>query len=86
LAIACDNASNMNTMLDHLSQDLENKGVYFDPFNQRVRCLAHIINLAAKNALENFHASGFDNVDVILESEDTPDNLNNTIYKVNCKI
>lgn len=67
----------MDTMLNKLSKSLENQGVFFDPYNQRVRCLAHVINLAAKKALENLHASDFDD-----EEEDTESNLNNTVYKV----
>lgn len=72
----------MNTMLDKLSDGLVNQGVYFDSYNQRVRCLAHIINLAAKSALESLHASVSDDVNKILESVDTTNKLNNVMYKV----
>jgi len=75
----------MNTMLNNVSLDLKTKGIDFDPYNQRVRCLAHVINLAVKSALESLHASGFDSVEEVLESEDNESNLNNTIYKVNCR-
>lgn len=82
MAIACDNASNMNTMLEKLSESLADQGVFFDSYNQRVRCLAHVINLAARSALENLHASGFDDINEILESEDTTSKLDNVMYKV----
>lgn len=72
-------------MLDKVSLNLKNKNIDFDPYNQRVRCLAHIINLAAKSALESLHASGFDSIEEVLESEDNESNLNNTIYKVSCR-
>jgi stalled ribosome rescue protein Dom34 len=75
----------MNTMLDKISLSLKNKNIDFDPYNQRVRCLAHVINLAAKSVLESLHMSGFDSVEEVLESEDNESNLNNTIYKVNCR-
>ena len=73
----------MTAMLRKLSQDLKSQGIFFDPYNQRVRCLAHIINLAAQSALKSLHASAYDNVNEILESEDTTNNLNNITYKVN---
>ena len=73
----------MNTILEKLSQDLVKQGVFFEPHNQRVRCLAHIINLAAKKALESLRASAFENVNEILECDDTIDNLDNITYKVN---
>lgn len=67
----------MDTMLNKLSESLDSQGVIFDPYNQRVRCLAHIINLAAKSALENLCASDYDDAE-----EDTESNLSNTVYKV----
>jgi len=87
LAIVCDNASNMNTMLDVISSKLEKTGVIFDPKNHRVRCLTHIIDLAAKKALNDVHASGPDSESDILEKEeDTEEDLRNAIYKVVSKV
>jgi hypothetical protein len=34
------------------------EGVTFDPSNQRVRCLGHIINLAVQNTLKDLKAEG----------------------------
>lgn len=47
-----DNASNMNTMIDQISDDLEREfKVYYDPLPHRLRCLGHIINLAVMEFL-----------------------------------
>ena len=42
-------------MLNKISINLHEKNVTFDPNNQRIRCLAHVINLAAKQAIENLY-------------------------------
>jgi hypothetical protein len=83
LAITCDNASNMDSMLSNISYNLNDLNISFETHNQHVRCLAHIINLAAKNALEGLNASGLDvDENIIDEREETNENLKNTIYKV----
>ncbi|CAB5211348.1 unnamed protein product [Rhizophagus irregularis] len=67
LAIGCDNASNMDVMLNKISSSLRSKNISFNPNNQRVRCFAHIINLAAKKAVENLYISDLnddDNLDI----------------------
>ncbi|EJP61141.1 putative transposase [Beauveria bassiana ARSEF 2860] len=47
-----DNASNMNTMIDQISDDLEREfGVFYDPLPHRLRCLGHVINLAVMEFL-----------------------------------
>jgi len=43
----------MDTMLNIIQSNLEEKNIIFEPKDQRVRCLAHIIDLAAKKALED---------------------------------
>ena len=68
---------NMDIMLNKLAKGLDEQGVIFDPYNQRVQCLAHIINLAAKSALEKLHASDDDDAE-----ENTESNLSNIMYKV----
>lgn len=83
LAITSDNASNMDTMMDKISYFLSNHGIIFDSQNQHVRCLAHIIDLAAKKLIQGLNATGLDiDEDVQEQIEDTTENLNNTIYKV----
>ena len=64
----------MDVMLNKISSSLRSKNIRFYPQNQRVRCLAHIINLAAKKALENL-----DNDE---EIENNNESFNNVIYKV----
>jgi len=73
----------MDSMLSNISYYLSDIGVTFEPQNQHVRCLAHIINLAVKSALEGLSASGLDiDENIIDEAEDNVVKLQNTIYKV----
>ena len=70
-------------MLDVISHDLAEKNITFDPQNQRVRCFAHIIDLAAKKVLNDLNASGpATEADVLNEVEETEEDLKNVIYKV----
>ena len=70
----------MNTMLNKISNSLQENGITFNPNNQRVRCLAHIINLAAKQAIENLYISWSD--DNILDEANDNVELISIIYKV----
>ena len=70
----------MNTMLNKISNSLCEKNINFNPNNQRVRCLAHIINLAAKQAIENLYVSWSD--DDILDETNNNTELTSIIYKV----
>jgi hypothetical protein len=74
----------MDTMLSIISYSLNNQNIIFDPQHQHVRCLAHIINLAVKKALEDLSASGLDIDENILEEEtdENSEKLKNIIYKV----
>ncbi len=49
----CDNASNNDTMIDRLGNNLPS----FDGPRSRVRCFAHVLNLAAKVLLRQFDVS-----------------------------
>ena len=73
----------MDIMLDKISSELILKNITFDPNNQRVRCLAHVINLAAKKAMENSNSVSYENEMDFIENNDTEENLKNAIYKVN---
>ena len=73
----------MDTMLDKISSELILKNITFNPNNQRVRCLAHVINLAAKKAMENSNSVSYENEMDFIENNDTEENLKNAIYKVN---
>ncbi|CAB4431899.1 unnamed protein product [Rhizophagus irregularis] len=81
LAIGCDNASNMDVMLNKISSSLRSKNISFNPDNQRVRCFAHIINLAAKKAVENLYISDL-NDDDNLDIGETTNELMSIIYKL----
>lgn len=77
----------MNVMLKKLSILLLEKNINFDPNNQHVRCLAHIINLAAKKAIENLYE--FNNLDDFDETDEENQEIEkesneplNIIYKV----
>jgi len=67
-------------MLNKISNSLREKNINFNPNNQRVRCLAHIINLAAKQAIENLYVSWSDD-DTLDETNDNTE-LTSIIYKV----
>ncbi|GBC27451.2 zinc finger BED domain-containing protein RICESLEEPER 2-like [Rhizophagus irregularis DAOM 181602=DAOM 197198] len=81
LAIGCDNASNMDVMLNKISSSLRSKNISFNPNNQRVRCFAHIINLAAKKAVENLYISDL-NDDDNLDIGKITNELMSVIYKL----
>jgi len=70
----------MNTMLNKISNSLQENGITFNSNNQRVWCLAHIINLAAKQAIENLYIFWSDD-DILDEANDNVE-LISIIYKV----
>lgn len=51
-----DNASNNITFLQAVSSDLAKDNIKFDHIDQHVRCLAHVINLAAQETLKSLKA------------------------------
>jgi hypothetical protein len=70
-------------MLNIIQSNLEEKNITFEPKDQRVRCLAHIIDLAAKKALEDLRASApADEADIMEETEETEEDLKSIVYKV----
>jgi len=73
----------MDTMLNKISSELYLKNITFEPDNQRVRCLAHIINLAAKKAIENSNFVLYEDEMEFVEIDDSEENLKSVIYKVN---
>lgn len=59
--------------------------IEFDPSNQRVRCLGHIINLAAQLVLKNLKAEGPVEENDLLEDNENDDIISlGTVGKVNC--
>ncbi len=53
-SVTTDNASNMDSFFVCFAKLLEERGHTFDVPNQRIRCLAHIVNLCAKDAILEF--------------------------------
>ncbi|GES74848.1 zinc finger BED domain-containing protein RICESLEEPER 2-like [Rhizophagus clarus] len=51
LGVTTDNASNNVTFLKAVEDDLSQKYIYFNSDDKHVRCLAHVINLAAQQTL-----------------------------------
>ena len=72
----------MDTMLSKISSELYSQNITFEPENQRVRCLAHVINLAAKKAIENLHIMSYEDEVNFIEVNDTEENLKSIIFKV----
>lgn len=48
LSVTTDNASNMDTLFEELEKLFAEYGITFDSENYRVRCFAHILNLASR--------------------------------------
>ena len=47
MAVTMDNATNNDTMMKMMKETYKNKNIAFSSYNNHVRCLAYIINLAA---------------------------------------
>jgi len=62
-------------MIQILAKKLEEEGIKFDPNNQWVKCLAHIINLSVQDALKRFE----EKEDIINEDDD---DISGSIAKV----
>ena len=46
-SVNCDNASNNDTMMDHLERLHEEDGYEFDTTEARLRCMPHTVHLSA---------------------------------------
>ncbi|CAB5193101.1 unnamed protein product [Rhizophagus irregularis] len=60
LGVTTDNASNNITFLKAVESDLSQRYIYYDSDDKHVRCLAHIINLAAQQVLTTLKATDND--------------------------
>ncbi|GES85086.1 zinc finger BED domain-containing protein DAYSLEEPER-like [Rhizophagus clarus] len=67
LGISTDNAFNMDKMFNKFEYICNYEGIKFDADNQRVRCLAHIINLAVQNILKALKGEAPENENEILQ-------------------
>jgi hypothetical protein len=57
-----DNASNNQTALDEISNQLDRLGIGFDSVNHKIPCFPHIINLCAQRIINKFSSADFSNV------------------------
>ncbi|GBC50995.2 zinc finger BED domain-containing protein RICESLEEPER 2-like [Rhizophagus irregularis DAOM 181602=DAOM 197198] len=66
--IACttDNATNNDTLMSALETTCQEKGINFTAYNNHIRCMAHIINLAAQDALSSLKVGYVESEDEIL--------------------
>ncbi|GBC23981.2 ribonuclease H-like protein [Rhizophagus irregularis DAOM 181602=DAOM 197198] len=60
LEVTTDNASNNVTFLKAVESDLSQRYIYYDSEDKHVRCLAHVINLAAQQVLTTLKATDND--------------------------
>lgn len=84
LAVTTDNASNNVTFLQEVAIELADS-IKFDNNNQHVRCLAHIINLAAQEVLKSLKAvsSISDNEFLGEETNNNEQGVAGLLHKVN---
>jgi len=69
--VTTDNASNNKVLMNILSRVLKSESISFEPKDQWVRCLAHVINLAVQAALTSLKATAANSEDAVLwELED----------------
>ncbi|CAB5371644.1 unnamed protein product [Rhizophagus irregularis] len=70
--IACttDNASNNDTLMKALEKTCKDRNIEFTAHNNHIRCLAHIINLAAQDALTTLKVKYVDNENELLNNDE----------------
>jgi hypothetical protein len=79
MACTTDNATNNDTLMSILETVCKSKNIEFTAYDNHVRCLAHVINLAAQAALSKLKVGYVEH-----ESEILDDNgeINDVIPKV----
>jgi len=70
MACTTDNASNNDTFMNFLERTCTDRNIDFTPRNNHIRCLAHIINLAAQEALSTLKVKYVENEDELLNNEE----------------
>ncbi len=67
-----DNASTNDTLMGYIAEDLEDEGIAYEPWQHRLRCNGHIINLAVCAFLFGKHPDAERKVDGAIESRAGP--------------
>jgi len=70
MACTTDSASNNDTFMAALENTCKNWNIDFTSHNNHVRCLAHIINLAAQDALSTLKVRYVNNEDELLNNDE----------------
>jgi hypothetical protein len=52
-AITMDNASNNDTAMESFTKHLKDRGIGYNPQHQRIRCFAHVLNIAMQDTLKS---------------------------------
>ncbi|RGB43464.1 hypothetical protein C1646_749688 [Rhizophagus diaphanus] len=80
--IACttNNASNNNTLMKALEKTCKDQNIEFTVYNNYIRCLTHIINLAAQDVLSTLKVKYVENENELLNN----DKVSEVIPKKTC--
>ena len=68
MAITTDNVTNNDVLMKMLQDTCQSRNIGFTAYNNHVRCLAHVINLAAQAALTKLKVGYVESEDEILNS------------------
>ncbi|CAB4409480.1 unnamed protein product [Rhizophagus irregularis] len=79
IAYTTNNASNNNTLIKALEKTCKDQNIEFTAHNNHIRCLAHIINLAAQDALTTLKVKYVNNENELLNN----DEVSEVVPKVN---
>ncbi|CAG7699342.1 unnamed protein product [Allacma fusca] len=81
LAVTCDNASNMDTMMEELARLLKENDIVLNPADIRIRCLAHIINLACQASINVLKDIGKKDIEGTIHPDDSEEDVSGTVEK-----
>jgi len=70
MACTTDNASNNDTLMNELEKTCKDRNIEFTARNNHIRCLAHIINLAAQEALSTLKVRYVEHEDELLNNDE----------------
>jgi len=82
LAITTDNASSNDVFLAQLESDCLPRGMTFSKNENHVRCVAHVINIAAQALLKELQSEALDSEDDLLAVPDSDADLSHCIPRL----